>query len=308
MLYGIIVTIPVIIACSLYGKSKFVAGAYPELAEETAADVESEKGFDEVVAQAPTTFKSFMPIIVPLVLIVCASFFSNSATTFGTIISFIGTPWVALLIGVGLSLLLPTKINGTVTNTWISKALKNSAEILLITAAAGSFSKVLQSTTIGATLTEVIMNSPLPALVVPFLMAWLLCAATGSTTVAMTTSAGLIAPMMAGLGLSPELVTLAIAAGSIGFCQTNSSYFWCVAKLSDMDVSKGYRCITVTTICPMPHACARAGRSRCISAGVRCFRSRPNRRLASISLQMKQATLRRYSGWRSMTPMLPTTE
>ena len=249
MFYGIIVSVPVVIVCSMWGNSRFIKGAYPEIAPETASDIEKEKEFNEIVAQAPTTFMSFVPIVVPIILIVVASFFGDAeGNSVQMCLSFVGKPYIALLIGTGLSFLLPTKITPTVTSTWVAKALQGAAEILLITAAAGGFAKVLQATTIGDTLTGLILGTGLPAILIPYVMAALLNIAQGSATVALTTVAGIMAPMLVTLGLSPEITVLAIAAGSLSFCHTNSSYFWCVSKLAGFELNQSYKVITVTSV------------------------------------------------------------
>lgn len=254
MIYGVIISIPIILVVTIWSNSRFIRetpvhieALGTESPENTYQD--GKGAFDENSAYVPSTFKSFMPIVIPIILIVLGSFFGNmEGSRVEMIIGFLGTPWVALMIGVGIAFTLPKKLNAEVTSDWVSKALKGSAEILLITAASGSFSKVLQATDISTVLTTGIMSTALPALLVPFLMALLLCAATGSTTVALTTTAGLMAPLLADLGLSPEMTCLAIAAGSIGCCHSNSSYFWCVSKLVGFDIKQGYRCVTMTSI------------------------------------------------------------
>lgn len=249
LIYGIIVSIPIVIVSSVWANSRFVRGKYPETAPEVASDLENEAEFKDVVAHAPSTFRSFLPIIVPILLIVVASFFGSvEGNTVEQVISFLGKPYIALLIGTGLSFLLPTKVNATVTNTWISRALQGAAEILLITAAAGGFGKVLQITPIGTLLTDLILKSGLPTILIPYIMSTLLTIAMGSTTVSMTTVSGIMAPMLVSLGLSPEIVVLAVAAGSFTFCQANSSYFWCVSKLCGYDLKKGYWLVTLTSV------------------------------------------------------------
>lgn len=249
LLYGIIVSIPIVVVSSIWANSRFVRGKYPETAPEAASDLENEAEFKDVVTHAPSTFRSFLPIIVPILLIVAASFFGSAEGNMAEqIISFLGKPYIALLIGTGLSFLLPTKVNATVTNTWISKALQGASEILLITAAAGGFGKVLQITPIGTLLTDLILKSGLPTILIPYIMSTLLTIAMGSTTVSMTTVSGIMAPMLASLGLSPEIVVLAVAAGSFTFCQANSSYFWCVSKLCGYDLKKGYWLVTLTSV------------------------------------------------------------
>lgn len=249
MLYGIIVSIPIVVVSSIWANSKFVKGRYPEIADSSVADIQKESEFQEVVKHAPSTFLSFMPIVVPILLIVLASFFGDAeGNTAEQILAFVGKPYIALLIGTGISFLLPTKINATVTNAWVSNALKGASEILLITAAAGGFGKVLQATPVGNVLTELILQTGFPAILIPYIMATLLTVAMGSTTVSLTTVSGIMAPMLFKLGLSPEIVVMATAAGSYTFCQANSSYFWCVSKLCNYDLKQGYHLITLTSV------------------------------------------------------------
>ncbi|MCD8075498.1 MAG: GntP family permease [Lachnospiraceae bacterium] len=249
MLYGIIVAIPIVIVASIWANSRFVRGKYPEIAEENVVDEKHEEEFKTVVEHAPSTFRSFLPIVIPIILIVCNSFFGDEeGSSVQQIIYFLGQPYIALMFGAGLCFLLPTKINETVTNTWISTALQGAAEIILITAAAGSFGKVLQLTSIGTTLTDLISASGLPPILVPYIMSTFLTIAMGSTTVSMTTTSGIMAPLLATLGLSPEIVVMAVAAGGFTFCQANSSYFWCVSKLCGYDLKKGYWLITLTSV------------------------------------------------------------
>lgn len=246
MLYGLIVSCAVLVVCSIWANSRFIKGKYPEIATIDTDVLEKEKEFQEVVAKAPSTFKSYVPIVVPIILIVAASFIKMENTP-GRIIAFLGTPWIALFIGTILAFTLPSKINATVTDAWVSDSMKGAAEILLITAAAGGFAKVLQSTALGETLSSMIVNLGLPVILIPFLMSTLLCVALGSTTVALMTVGAVMAPIIGSLGLSPEMAVLATAAGSIACCHTNSSYFWCVSKLAGFDLAKSYRTITLTT-------------------------------------------------------------
>lgn len=249
MFYGLIVSIPVVIVCSIWANSRFVKGAFPEYAQESAADAEQEAEFRKVVEHAPSTFLSFIPIVLPILLIILDSFFGNpEGNIIQAILSFVGTPWVALLIGTGISFLLPTKLNETVTSDWVAKSLSGAAEIMCITAAAGGFAKVLQATEIGNILSDLVLSAGLPAVFVPYLMAALINLAQGSATVALTTVGGILAPMLPTLGLHPVVATLATAAGSLSFCHTNSSYFWCVTKLGNLKLNQSYRLITLTSV------------------------------------------------------------
>lgn len=250
MLYGLIAAVPVVIAISLWANSRFIRNRYPEIAE-ADQDVSKVQEFEEVVKKAPSTFLSYLPILIPIVLIVVASFSKqsiNQQTAVAAIINFLGTPFVALMIGTGFAFLLPTKLNSLVTETWVSTALSKSAEILLITGAAGSFGKVLQSTNIGNILAGGISGIGLPAILVPFIIAALVLIAQGSATVALLTTSALIAPMISTMGISPEMAVIAIAAGSFTGVQSNGSYFWCVSKMAGFDIKKSYVAVTLTTL------------------------------------------------------------
>ena len=251
MFYGLIASVPVLIAIILWANSPFIRKRYPEIAD---IDFDSEKkaaAFNEVVSKAPSTFLSYLPIVVPIILIVAASFakqYVNQKTTLGMGLTFVGTPFIALLIGTGISFLLPTKINGTVTDTWVATALGKSAEILLITGAAGSFGKVLQSTSIGTILSSAIGGIGLPPILVPFIISALLLIAQGSATVALMTTSAIIAPILSSLALSPEMAVISIAAGSFTGVQSNGSYFWCVSKLAGFNITKSHIAVTATTL------------------------------------------------------------
>ena len=75
------------------------------------------------------------------------------------------------------------------------------------------------------------------------LLAWLLAAlirlATGSATVAMSTAAGIVAPIVAhGAGVHPELLAIATGAGSLIFSHVNDGGFWLVKEYFNMTVTQ----------------------------------------------------------------------
>lgn len=251
VIYGIIASIPVIIASVLWANSRYIKNRFPAIAEETVEDLKKMEAYKETVAKAPSTFKSYLPIVVPIVLIVLQSFTKqlvNQESFLATVINFLGTPFIALMIGAGLAFLLPSKVNGVVTDTWVSTAIEKSAVILLITAAGGSFGKVLQATKIGEVLGQGILDSGISVLIVPFVIAALSVIAQGSATVALLTTAAIVKPLLGTMGMSPELALLAISAGSFTGVHSNGSYFWVVSKLSNFNLKQSYIAVTVTTI------------------------------------------------------------
>ncbi|HHW11398.1 MAG TPA: GntP family permease, partial [Firmicutes bacterium] len=206
--------------------------------------------FKEVVKHAPSTFMSYLPIVLPIILIVVRSFvlqYGNAESGLGQFIAFVGTPYIALLIGTLVSFLLPSKITAEVTDTWVSRAIEKSAEILLITGIAGCFGRVLQGIGVGNVLADVIAKTGLPSVLLPFTISAIVLIAQGSATVALTTASAIVLPLLPSLGISPELAVISIAGGSFCGVFPQGSYFWCVTKLAGYDIKKGYVAVTATT-------------------------------------------------------------
>jgi GntP family gluconate:H+ symporter len=198
---------------------------------------------------APGALKSSLPVIVPILLIVLRSLIKAVDGLNGAFIEFIlfiGEPFVALLIGVFLSLLLPKKLEKEMLSTtgWVGKSLSDAASIILITGAGGIFGKVLQNSGIADVLGDTLAGLNL-SIWLPFILAAAIKTAQGSSTVALITTASIMAPLMDKLGFADSLekamVVIAIGAGSAVVSHANDSFFWVVTQMSGMDVRMGYR-------------------------------------------------------------------
>ena len=94
------------------------------------------------------------------------------------------------------------------------------------------------------------MDVALHAHISLLLLAWLVAAvvrvATGSATVAMTTAAGIIAPIALHVhGVQPELLAIATGAGSLVFSHVNDGAFWLVKEYFNMSVVQTFKTWTV---------------------------------------------------------------
>ncbi len=219
---------------------------------------EDEEQIMEKVKEAPSAFKAFIPIIIPLLLIVLKSVSDFPTNPLGTgfvktLFGFIGEPVIALLIGVFFAFLLPKKLNRTMLSTtgWVGKALLSAAIIILITGAGGAFGMVLRNSGIvdilGTSLAKINLSIWLP-----FLIAASLKSSQGSSTVAVITAASIMAPIMVILGfetaLEKALVISAIGAGSMVVSHVNDSFFWVVTQMSNMNVKTGYKLHSLGTL------------------------------------------------------------
>ncbi|HEY4613412.1 MAG TPA: TRAP transporter large permease subunit, partial [Bacteroidota bacterium] len=214
----------------------------------------------EIEAQAhdaPRVMKSSLPVVVPIALIILKSVSAQSGfiqdARVNAILSFLGEPAIALLIGVFLALTLPKKLSSEMVSAegWVGKSLRDASSILLITGAGGIFGKILQNSGIADSVGDMLIDLRV-GILLPFLIAAAIKIAQGSSTVAMITAASVIAPMMASLGFDTEvgkaLVVIALGAGSVVVSHANDSFFWVVTQMSGMNVKTGYRLHTFGTL------------------------------------------------------------
>lgn len=208
--------------------------------------------------EAPGPVASLLPIFLPIILIVLKSVSDFPSKPFGTgnaayVLGFIGQPVVALLLGFGLALFLPKKLNKDMLGNsgWLGEAIVASAIIILITGAGGSFGKVLQNSGIAKIVGEGLATWHL-GIFLPFLIAAGIKTAQGSSTVSIITTAGLMAPLMVPLGFDPPmaraLVVVAIGAGAMVVSHANDSFFWVVTQFSNMTPEQGYKLQTLGTL------------------------------------------------------------
>jgi len=197
----------------------------------------------------PKFISSLIPILVPLTLIIIASIANYPSKPLGEgslikAIQFLGTPVIALLIGAILSFTLPKKFDRQLLSSsgWVGEAILLAAPVILITGAGAVFGKMLQNSGVGDLVTST-MSDANWGIFLPFLIAFGLKTAQGSTTVAMITTASIIAPILGPLGLDSETMkvftTVAIGAGALGISHANDSGFWVVTQLSGMSTKQG---------------------------------------------------------------------
>ncbi|CAN5371250.1 GntP family permease [soil metagenome] len=248
--WGLIVSILALVPCFFFAKH------FTSRIKLTPQLAEVEKTTAEKVY--PSLGKSFLPIIIPLVLIVLASIANYPTRPFGenvftTVILFVGAPVIALLIGAFLSFTLPAKFDRKLlaTTGWVGEALLIAAPVIFITGAGGVFGKMLQNSGI-ADLVSTNLGDANLGLLLPFLMAFALKTAQGSSTVALVTTASIVAPLLPVLGLDTETMkiytVLAIGAGATSISHANDSFFWVMTQLSGMNIKQGNQSHSVGTI------------------------------------------------------------
>lgn len=247
IVYGLIAAIPAMLAGYFWAITVGKKYNIESDVEESYSDLINKYG------KLPSAFMSFLPLVMPIVLILLKSVADLPSKPFGKDswltpgLSFIGDPVTALIIGVLISLLLVKKEDmGTAVDKWMSAGIRDAAIILVITGAGGSFGKILQ----GSPIVDFIKNNMTGlnmGIFLPFIIAAALKTAQGSSTVAIITTATILAPLLGTLGLNPALTVIAIGAGSMVVSHANDSYFWVVSQFSNMPVNTAYKAYTSAT-------------------------------------------------------------
>lgn len=194
------------------------------------------------------------PIVVPIVAMALGSVSAalKWKGTLGEVSAFIGAPIIALGIGVILAVMVLSatgrlRDSGELTE----KTLTTVGPILFITAAGGVLGKVISASPLVPFITDNATSLAGFGIFFPFLLSAILKTAQGSSTVALVTTSGIVAPLLPTLGLdTPALAALAvmaIGAGAMTVSHANDSYFWVVTKFGELTTEQGYRTQTLMT-------------------------------------------------------------
>jgi GntP family gluconate:H+ symporter len=202
----------------------------------------------------PSPFRSLLPIVIPVLLLSGKSVFQlimpDAHSSVIKILSFLGEPVIALIIGILCAVSLFRKIDAKELNELFDQSIEKAGAILAIIAAGGIFGAVIRATGIGEVAGNYLASTGM-GIFVPFLIAAFLKTAQGSSTVSIMTTASIIAPMVTSLDFNSGnrivLATLAMGAGSMIVSHSNDAYFWVVTKFSDLEIKSTLRVWTTTT-------------------------------------------------------------
>ena len=252
---GVVCSIFPLIAGLIY--AKFI-GKKVKSADETGDNAEAAKTYEELVAEygkLPNGFNALAPILVPIILMALGSISSMAGWTGALDIAcqFLGKPIIALAVGTIFAVIqLATAHKMSDFYNITNETLKTVGPILFVTAAGGVLGKVISSTSMVSYITQHAEVLSAVGIFFPFILAAILKSAQGSSTVAITTTAGILAPLLPVLGLATPvksvLCVMAIGAGAMTVSHANDSYFWVVTNFGDMTPEQGYKTQTVCTL------------------------------------------------------------
>lgn len=257
MLWGIVIAIPMTIVAIIYGR--FIGNKIYQIPGE--GDEEwSRVRPTETLAEGEEPFKgeelpgiviSFAPIVIPIILILLRNVFQlltvdNAILDF---MMFLGQPILAVGIGLLIAIFgLTGGVSRKGTLSVIESGIADAGIIILVTGAGGALGRVMSDSGLGTYIANAIATTPLPPILLPFVIATLMRFIQGSGTVAMITSASISAPILLTLGVNPVFGALAACIGSLFFSYFNDSFFHVVTRtLGISEVKESISIWSVTT-------------------------------------------------------------
>ncbi|WP_421943814.1 gluconate:H+ symporter [Pedobacter sp.] len=224
LLYGLAVSIPaIVIGGPIFSRYLKAIPASP-LASFTPKEMSEN--------ELPSGFKSFFTALLPVILLAAASFLPMILSADSSIlpyIQFAGNPSVVMLIVlIAATWLLGLSQGKKMTEIMgvYAEALKDIALILLIIAGSGALKQVLTESGVSNQIADYLQNIKAEPLFLAWMIAAIIRFCVGSATVAGLTTAGIIVPLMEHTHTNPNLMVLAVGAGSLMFSHVNDAGFW----------------------------------------------------------------------------------
>ncbi len=247
ILLSIVLAIPMTAACIWYAR-RSLAKKYYWLMDENDNVVKAEyqapdydAAFNMDMTGVPGTMESFMPLILPIILILINTVASALKMTTGFMepVIFLGQPIVA--VGLGLIVAIFTLArNMTRENALMEmeKGMASAGIILLVTGGGGALGRIIQDSGLGAFMAAKLSQSAIPLVILPLVVSTAMRFIQGSGTVAMVTAASITAPILNDAGVNPLLGVVACCVGSLFFGYFNDSYFWVVNRTLGVSEAK----------------------------------------------------------------------
>jgi gluconate:H+ symporter, GntP family len=206
----------------------------------------------ESVEDMPGFGISVFTVLIPVILMLLASAADvalDPGSSIRSALHFLGNPIVALLLALLFSfwsLGRSRHFTREEVMKFCNDCLGPTATILLVIGAGGGFNQVLVQSGVGGAIAHMAIGSHASPLILAWSVAALIRVATGSATVAMTTAAGIVAPIAVAIpGTSAELLVLATGAGSLMLSHVNDAGFWLIKEFFNMTVPQTLKTWTV---------------------------------------------------------------
>ncbi|TQD26355.1 GntP family permease [Methanolobus vulcani] len=188
----------------------------------------------------PSRMAAYSPIAIPVALIL-TDVFTNIA-----IFDILGEPDMALLIGVVMAIFFAYRqYSFDSVREWVEKAIKRSGVVILDMCGGGALGATLAMTGVGQEMGTFLSGLPLPAILVPFLIAVAIQSVQGSRVVTMLVAPSIVIPLVPVLGLPPVIVLFSMASGTFLISHFNDPFFWIYKDLAELETSEVLRSYTL---------------------------------------------------------------
>ncbi|WP_367047910.1 gluconate:H+ symporter [Streptomyces sp. Je 1-332] len=248
LVYGLFIAIPAGALIALaWPRLPFVRAMNPSIPK----GLVSEREFTD--EEMPGLGLSLTVALFPVVLIAGASvteMATSGAGAFLHVVTFIGSAPIALLLTLLLAIwAFGPRIGRSLSDVSASctSAAQAMAMILLVIGAGGAFKNVLVEGGISDHIKDTTDGWAISPLILAWLIAVILRIALGSATVAVVTASGVVLPLLAGSGVHPEMLVLAVSCGSIAFSHVNDPGFWLFKEYFNLSVIEAIKVRTTYT-------------------------------------------------------------
>jgi len=234
LLYGLVVAIPaIIIAGPVFSRFIKHIPSHP-----LATFLPKQK----LASELPGTANSFTTALLPVALLMVTTALPHiikSTQGNSAFLSFAGEPAIVMLIAVLVAAYTLGIAQGKKMKAIMelyADAVKDIAMILLIIAGAGALKQVMADSGVSSQIATVLQTMPVQPLILGWLMAAVIRLCVGSATIAGLTTAGIIAPLLVKANVNPNLMVLAVGAGSLMFSHVNDAGFWMFKEYFNLSI------------------------------------------------------------------------
>lgn len=242
LLYGLVVAIPtLIIAGPIFAMSLKHIRAEPAPMFRTAQQAIPD-------SELPGTFNSFFTALLPVVVLGALTLVTMVRPDLSKPLAFLSSPLVVMLLSYGVAVVTLGIGRGqpfSKTTDSAAGALREISPILMIIAGAGGLKQVLIDSGVSAELGTQLAHMPVHPLLLGWAVATLIRVCLGSATVAGITAAGVVGPLVESSGVDPNLMVLAVGAGSLMFSHVNDSGFWMFKEYFGLSLKDTFRSWTM---------------------------------------------------------------
>lgn len=240
LMYGILVSIPAIILAG-----PFFAKTFKNPPQKSTGIFETQSIPE---AELPGTFASFATAMFPVMWLIFTTFLLfivSKDHALYPLIKFSSDSPVVMIMAIVLATFVLGLRSGKRSMAQVmgiyTDSVKEVGMILMVIAGAGALKEVFQVSGVSTQIAQYLLGVSISPLILGWMMAAVIRVSIGSATIAGITTAGIFKPMIASMGVDPNLMVLSIGAGSLMFSHVNDSGFWLFKEYFNLTIGETIR-------------------------------------------------------------------